>query len=79
MSYGSSISDQGPGFSEEDKAKVFQKFKKLSARPTAGETSNGLGLSIVKTLVERLKGSVTLLSEKGKGSEFIIRLPLVSN
>lgn len=74
-----SISDQGPGFSEEDKAKVFQKFKKLSARPTAGETSNGLGLSIVKTLVERLRGSVTLLSEKGKGSEFIIRLPIAIN
>jgi signal transduction histidine kinase len=73
------IKDQGPGFSEEDKAKVFQKFKKLSARPTAGETSNGLGLSIVKTLVERLKGSVTLLSEKGTGSEFIIRLPLNNN
>ena len=73
------IKDQGPGFSEEDKAKVFQKFKKLSARPTAGETSNGLGLSIVKTLVERLKGSVTLLSEQGNGSEFIIRLPLRNN
>lgn len=71
-----SISDQGPGFSDEDKAKVFQKFKKLSARPTGGETSNGLGLSIVRTLVERLKGSVTLLSEKGKGAEFIIRLPV---
>ena len=73
------VKDHGPGFSEEDKAKVFQKFKKLSARPTAGETSNGLGLSIVKTLIERLKGTVTLLSEKGAGSEFIIRLPLHPN
>ena len=70
-----SIKDEGPGFSEEDKVKVFQKFKKLSARPTAGETSNGLGLSIVKTLVERLKGTIDLLSAKGEGSEFIIRLP----
>ncbi len=71
------IKDQGPGFSEEDKLKVFQKFKKLSAQPTGGETSNGLGLSIVKTLIERLHGSVTLLSEKGNGSKFILRLPLV--
>ena len=71
------IKDQGPGFSETDKAKVFQKFKKLSARPTGGESSNGLGLSIVKTLVERLNGTIALLSEKGEGSEFIIRLPLV--
>lgn len=71
------IKDQGPGFSEEDKSKVFQKFKKLSARPTGGETSNGLGLSIVKTLVERLNGTIALLSNKGHGSEFIIRLPIV--
>jgi signal transduction histidine kinase len=69
------IKDEGPGFSEEDKAKVFQKFKKLSAKPTGGETSNGLGLSIVKTLVDRLKGKIDLLSAKGEGSEFIIRLP----
>jgi signal transduction histidine kinase len=71
-----SIKDEGPGFTEEDKSKVFQKFKKLSARPTAGESSNGLGLSIVKTLVERMKGTIALLSEPGKGSEFIIRLPM---
>ncbi|MBI3217891.1 MAG: hypothetical protein HYZ44_00095 [Bacteroidetes bacterium] len=71
-----SIKDEGPGFTEEDKSKVFQKFKKLSARPTAGESSNGLGLSIVKTLVERMKGTIALLSDPGKGSEFIIRLPM---
>lgn len=69
------IKDEGPGFSDADKAKVFQKFKKLSAKPTGGESSNGLGLSIVKTLVDRLKGTIDLLSVKGEGSEFIIRLP----
>lgn len=71
-----SLKDEGPGFSDEDKTKVFQKFKKLSAKPTAGESSNGLGLSIVKTLIERLHGTIVLTSEQGKGSEFIIRLPL---
>ncbi|MEP2669396.1 MAG: tetratricopeptide repeat-containing sensor histidine kinase [Cyclobacteriaceae bacterium] len=71
-----SIKDEGPGFSEEDKARAFQKFKKLSAKPTGGESSNGLGLSIVKTLVTRLKGTIDLLSEQGAGSEFIIRIPL---
>jgi len=70
-----SIRDQGPGFSEKDKQNLFQKFKKLSARPTAGETSNGLGLAIVKTLVDRMKGSIELISEQGKGSHFIIKLP----
>lgn len=71
-----SIRDQGPGFSEKDKRQLFQKFRKLSARPTAGETSNGLGLAIVKTLVDRLKGTIELISEEGNGSEFIIRFPI---
>ncbi|MBA4054630.1 MAG: hypothetical protein C0490_07960 [Marivirga sp.] len=73
-----SIRDQGPGFSDKDKLNLFQKFKKLSARPTAGETSNGLGLAIVKTLVDRMKGSIELVSEHGKGSLFVIKLPFNS-
>jgi signal transduction histidine kinase len=72
------VKDQGPGFSEKDKSYLFQKFKKLSARPTAGESSNGLGLAIVKTLVDRLKGSIDLVSEQGKGSQFIVNLPIAS-
>ncbi len=67
------IRDSGPGFSEDDKENLFKKFKKLSARPTAGENSNGLGLAIVKTLVDRMKGNIELTSEKGKGSQFLIR------
>jgi signal transduction histidine kinase len=71
-----SVKDQGPGFSDADKGMLFQKFKKLSARPTAGETSNGLGLAIVKTLVERLNGNVTLITQPGEGSEFVVTLPV---
>jgi len=70
-----SIKDSGPGFSEADKLLVYQKFKRLSARPTGGESSNGLGLAIVKILVERLRGEVHLRSQKGKGAEFIIKIP----
>jgi signal transduction histidine kinase len=70
-----SVKDQGQGFSDRDKVQLFQKFKKLSARPTAGESSNGLGLAIVKTLVDRLGGSIDLVSEKGKGSQFVVKLP----
>lgn len=70
-----SIKDQGQGFSEKDKMFLFQKFKKLSARPTAGESSNGLGLAIVKTLIDRMKGSIELVSDHGKGSHFIVKLP----
>ena len=70
-----SIKDHGPGFSAQDKNFLFQKFKKLSARPTGGETSNGLGLAIVKILVDRLKGKIELITEQGKGSQFIVRFP----
>ena len=70
-----SIRDQGPGFSENDKKHLFKKFKKLSARPTAGESSNGLGLAIVKILVDRLGGNIELISTQGQGSEFVIKLP----
>mgnify|MGYP002777219917 CR=1 FL=1 len=70
-----SIKDQAPGFSAQDKVQVYKKFKKLSARPTAGESSNGLGLAIVKTLVDRLHGQISLHSEPGKGSEFVVIIP----
>ncbi len=72
------VKDYGEGFSPEDKKKAFTKFQKLSTKPTAGELSTGLGLSIVKALVERLGGTVKLFSEKGKGAEFIVRLPKVT-
>lgn len=71
-----SVKDEGPGFTDKDKHQLFQKFKKLSARPTAGETSNGLGLAIVKTLVDRLDGEITLTSQEKKGSEFTVKFPV---
>lgn len=70
-----SITDQGPGFTEEDKAKMYQRFTTLSAKPTAGEESTGLGLSIVKRYTKLLDGSISLNSEVGKGSTFYIKLP----
>lgn len=70
------VVDQGLGFTEEDRQKLFQKFKKLSARPTAGESSSGLGLSIVKVLIDRLGGTIELQTEKGKGSRFTVLIPV---
>ena len=70
-----SIIDQGPGISEDDKNKLFTKYTKLSARPTAGENSTGLGLSIVKKLADLLDSSVYCESEQGKGAEFILHIP----
>lgn len=71
-----SLRDEGPGISEEDQKNMFKMFQKLSARPTAGESSNGLGLSIIKTLVDKLNGEIKVTSELGKGTIFTIKLPL---
>jgi signal transduction histidine kinase/large-conductance mechanosensitive channel len=68
------ISDQGPGFTDEDKTKIFNRFQRLSAKPTGSETSTGLGLSIVKKYVNDLKGEIWLESEVGKGSTFFVKL-----
>lgn len=68
------VTDNGPGIPEDEQQKLFQKFTKLSTRPTAGESSHGLGLSIVKKLSDLLGAKVTFSSEQNKGSTFKITL-----
>ena len=55
---------------------LFGKYHKLTARPTADEDSTGLGLSIVKKYIHALNGKVWCESEEGKGSNFIVELPV---
>lgn len=74
-----SIKDEGPGLTEKDKTKLFGKFTRLSAQPTGGENSTGLGLSIAKKLTEVMKGKIWVESEEGKGAEFFIELPVDLN
>lgn len=69
------VQDEGEGISDEDRKKLFGKFARLSARPTGGEHSTGLGLSIVKKMVEAMNGKVWCESELGKGATFIVELP----
>jgi ligand-binding sensor domain-containing protein/signal transduction histidine kinase len=69
------VKDEGPGISDEDKKKLFGRYVRLSARPTGGEHSSGLGLSIVKKLVEVMGGQVWCESVLGKGTTFIVELP----
>jgi signal transduction histidine kinase len=74
------VKDQGLGMTNEDLAKVFTQFAKLSARPTGNEDSSGLGLSIVKRFVELMNGEVFAQSEgKNKGSTFSFTLPTIDN
>ncbi len=70
-----SIRDEGPGFSAGDKAKMFRRYGRLSARPTGGEPSTGLGLSIVRKLVRAMNGELLCESNPGQGATFTIRLP----
>lgn len=71
-----SVYNPGVGLSEDDKSKIFHKFSKLSAKPTGGEGSTGLGLSIVKMLTEMHGGKIFAQSEGiDKGVRFELRLP----
>jgi signal transduction histidine kinase/ligand-binding sensor domain-containing protein len=71
------LRDEGPGISKTDQKDLFKPFKRLSNKPTGGESSSGLGLSIVKLLVEKLHGTIVAVTEPGKGTEFIMNLPVV--
>jgi signal transduction histidine kinase len=71
------VSDQGAGLSPEDISRLFGRFQRLSAKPTAGETSTGLGLSIVKRIVDLHGGRIEVDSAgPGKGATFKMTLPV---
>lgn len=70
------ITDEGPGMTEEDKTKLFTKFARLSAQPTGGESSTGLGLAIVKKFVDLLSGRIWCESEYGHGTTFFVVFPI---
>ncbi len=69
------VQDEGPGFNEDDKTRMFRRYGRLSARPTGGEPSTGLGLSIVKKLVLAMHGELACESTPGHGATFAFRLP----
>ena len=71
------VEDEGPGFQEGDEEKLFQPFTRLSAKPTAGEHSTGMGLSIVKLLAEAHGGKVTANNHpEHTGAVFHVEIPV---
>lgn len=72
------VTDFGPGIPPEEQDKIFQRFARLSNRPTDGESSTGLGLFIVKTLLDTMNATVSLDSQRGKGSTFTVSFPSTS-
>jgi len=66
------VQDEGPGIPADELPQLFKKYHKLSTKPTAGEQSIGLGLSIVKKYVEVMNGNVWCESKVGEGTRFIV-------
>jgi CheY-like chemotaxis protein/nitrogen-specific signal transduction histidine kinase len=70
-----SVSDTGVGIADEDAAHIFDEFYQVDGSYTRKHEGTGLGLALVKNLVEMHGGSVTVESAPGKGSRFSVRLP----
>jgi len=69
------VQDEGPGVTPSDRGRLFQDFARLSARPTGGEKSTGLGLAITRRVVEAHNGQIGVDSEPGHGANFWFTLP----
>jgi signal transduction histidine kinase len=69
------VRDQGPGLTPGDREQLFQDFARLTAQPTAGEKSTGLGLAIARRVVEAHGGQIGVDSEPGQGATFWFTLP----
>jgi signal transduction histidine kinase len=68
--------DTGIGIAQEQQGRVFERFYQVESSLTRQYGGMGLGLSIVKEMVDLHHGSVSVKSQAGKGSAFTIRIPL---
>jgi signal transduction histidine kinase len=71
-----SVEDEGPGVPAAELDRLFQPFEKSSVKSAGGEGHTGLGLVIVKKIVQRHGGRIWVESEAGKGAKFYVSLPL---
>lgn len=72
---GFAVRDQGPGIPANERDRLFRDFGRLSAKPTGGESSTGLGLAICRKIVEAHRGSISAENLPGGGCEFSVVLP----
>jgi two-component system sensor histidine kinase/response regulator len=75
---GFAVRDQGPGIPEHERDKLFRDFGRLSAKPTGGESSTGLGLAICRKIVEAHRGTISAENLPGGGCEFSVVLPALA-
>jgi PAS domain S-box-containing protein len=76
--YEFSVKDTGTGIKPEDQEKLFGVDNKFTTEGTAGEKGSGLGLSLVKEIIEKHDGTIRVESESEKGSDFIFTLPVAA-
>jgi signal transduction histidine kinase/CheY-like chemotaxis protein len=69
------IKDNGIGMSEEFRTTIFDAFTRERTTTVSGIQGTGLGMAITKSIIDKMGGSITVQSEEGKGSEFIVRVP----
>ena len=72
------VIDEGPGIDIEEQKQMYQKYVSLSSKPTDGESTTGLGLYIVKALLDKINGEISCDSIVGKGTTVTVRLPLIN-
>lgn len=70
------VKDTGVGISEEDRTKLFNKFSRIYNEKTANVAGTGLGLWIIKQLIEKMKGKISVESIKNQGTQFIVTFPI---
>jgi signal transduction histidine kinase len=73
---GFAVKDEGPGIPENERHMLFKDFGRLSAKPTGGEKSTGLGLAICRKIVEAHKGTIVVNNLPAGGAEFVVSVPL---
>ncbi|MGL4949549.1 MAG: sensor histidine kinase [Anaeroplasmataceae bacterium] len=71
-----SVKDEGPGITEEDKSKIFNRFYQVTKQKDNEQAGSGIGLDLVNYLTKSHGGSIIINSEYGNGSEFIVTLPI---
>lgn len=77
-SYIINVSDNGPGISLEEQNRIFERFYRIQGKSEKAIEGSGLGLSIVKHIIQKHNGSIKASSSDGKGSTFTIELPKIS-
>jgi len=76
--YEFSVRDNGPGITLKDQDKIFQIFKVLAPTDRFGEPGNGIGLATVKKIIEKMEGTINLVSAKGEGCQFNFNLKKIA-